>query len=105
MREGWKEINLEGKKIRTCGRCQWYYHRLVKSGNNPIYANMCTHPDAKEKGIIKLLRISQSQGIGSLYKGNLDQNIHGYVEPAEWCPYTEAIERELKINQIIDENK
>lgn len=93
MREGWKEINLEGKKIRTCGRCQWYYHRLVKSGNNPIYANMCTHPDANK------------QGIGSLYKGNLDQNIHGYVEPAEWCPYTEAIERELKINQIIDENK
>lgn len=95
--EGWKEIEISNKldsgiikKIRTCGRCIYYQHRLLRSGRSPIYANLCTHKDAK-------------LSTGSIYSGNLNQNLHGYVEPADWCPFTESIERELKINKIINE--
>jgi len=95
--QGWKEVTISNsldsyihKKIRTCYGCKYLKHSLVKSGRNPIYNYICEAEISNEK-------------LPSIMFNVLHENIHGYVEPSKRCPFTQQIERDLKINNIIDD--
>lgn len=103
--QGWKEVTISNsldsyihKKIRTCYGCKYLKHSLVKSGRNPIYNYMCE----AEINTDKQHNLSVN-GRPSIMFNVLHENIHGYVEPLEKCPFTQQIERDLKINNIIDD--
>ena len=78
-----KERQITIPAYTTCNRCKFYEHHMFKSGMDPIYRDMCEHPEALCKG--------------SMFHGNLSSDpIHHYVVTPEWCPF---------LKNKIDENK
>lgn len=61
------------RMYKTCQGCKFHDHRMVKSGNNPIYRNDCKHETAP--------RYSQFS-----MHGNLESE-DGIVSPGDWCPF------------------
>lgn len=59
---------------KSCSGCKWHKHNLVKSGNNPIYRDDCTHESAPKEP----MKLS--------FIGNL-RNYDHIVEPGTWCPF------------------
>lgn len=60
---------------RSCSGCKWHKHNLVKSGNDPIYRDDCTHVSAPQPP----MKLS--------FTGNLNTDGNHNVEPGEWCPF------------------
>lgn len=77
--EGYSDITIPAQKIRTCSGCKYYSHSMVKSGNDPIYANNCTHLDVAKNDAHYFSIFS--------VEGNLTENQSGYVVTPEWCPF------------------
>jgi hypothetical protein len=77
--EGFTDITIPEQKFRSCSRCKFYSHSMVRSGNNPIYANHCTHTDF------------QGENFGMPHK--LTQTRNGYVVTPDWCPFLKTSEK------------
>ena len=78
-REGFTEITIPEQKFKTCSGCKFYSHYMVRSGNNPIYANDCNHTDFR------------GENFGTPHKLNRSQN--GYVVTPDWCPFLKPSEK------------
>jgi hypothetical protein len=60
--------------VRSCFECEFYQHRMMKSGQHPEYRDSCTHPQAVKD-----------------YYGNCsyeDREIREKESPS-WCPVGE----------------
>lgn len=68
-REGPKEVVIPEQRFLSCWGCVHYDHRMLKSGFNPIYADICEHPDLEPHMKYYML------------EGNLTSN-----KTPEWCP-------------------
>ena len=74
MTEGY-EVREIHEIIKTCFGCDFYRHRMMRSGTNPEYRDSCAHPIA----------ISDYYGKNSQLD---DREIGGNQTPA-WCPVGE----------------
>lgn len=66
----------------TCSGCKYHKHNLVKSGNDPIYRDDCTHETAPKEPM-KLP-----------FTGNL-RKYDDAIEPGDWCPFRPVNEIDL----------
>lgn len=69
-------LNLPARIIKTCSGCEFHKHTLVKSGNNPIYKDNCTHNIAPKDNRVSVFEVS----------GNL-RSEDNHVIPGYWCPF------------------
>lgn len=65
---------IPAKLYTTCSGCKYHKRNLVKSGNDPIYCDDCTHESAPQSP----MKLS--------FTGNLN-NYDGHVTPGDWCPF------------------
>lgn len=73
--EGPREVTIPETKIESCSGCTYYKHSLVKSGQNPIYKDTCTHSEIPKE--FKPM----------FHGGNLNKHhLFGVVETPHWCP-------------------
>lgn len=69
--EGSELVTVPAYTYRSCSRCKHYDYHMVRSGQQPLYASNCNHPDV----------------FGEHYssKGNLNKD-----RTPEWCPYLKS---------------
>jgi len=73
MQQGPKEVVIPEQRILTCTGCEFYTHRMVKSGHNPIYADHCNHDIASFKN--------------TFICGNLSLDKNKLPIPGDWCVF------------------
>ena len=106
MIEGWVEIEFHNplncgivEKIKTCNRCKWMKHQLIKTGNRPIYYDICSYIydhnfDKTHKPFIVLEKRFSS------HINSSDIMIPPGFD-GEDCPFDKETKRDLKINNIL----
>lgn len=75
---GPSRITIPEQKYMTCYGCIWLSHKMVKSGNDPIYKNTCTHKEFEKEF--------------SVIRGTIGREIEDYnkrLETPDWCPILE----------------
>ena len=87
-KEGYSKVVINNITYKHCNDCKFNQRRLIRSGRDPQYEIMCT-----------------SELVDKMYYTYkfLKEKYAGYTLTPGWCPYTESIEREEKINTLIDE--
>ncbi len=70
---GPRTVEVPAHSYRTCSGCKFFNHRMVHSGQRPLYTNSCTHEDV------------MSERPGSLFHGNLP-GFPNHPTP-DWCPF------------------
>lgn len=70
-KEGPTIQNIPARSYLSCSGCKFYDHHMVRSGQEPIYANDCTHPN-----------VPKEHKFTSWMRGNLGDS----KETPEWCP-------------------
>lgn len=83
MKEGPNEIVIPEKRFLSCGACIYYAISMVKSGNNPIYRENCSHPEV------------YIPSLQSFHEGNLRRNLSGYTQTPDWCPFLTSNRRKV----------
>jgi hypothetical protein len=86
--EGSELVTEPAKTYRSCWKCKYYDHHLVKSGMHPIYASSCRHPD-----------IDRTKALYS-FEGNLPNK----DKTPDWCPYLKAKKEEKAMKPVIKED-
>lgn len=75
------ELVIPETTLIMCSGCTYYQHNLRKSGNHPIYADICTHPTIEPVSVYDMI-------------GNLHcKNKNGMIETPEWCPFLKQEEK------------
>ena len=72
MREGPEEITIPVKIFNSCFGCVRFKRSLIRSGQNPIYENTCTHPEAPRR---------------FFGENAISENLNGYPKTPDWCPF------------------
>ena len=97
--EGYEEIEILNnsvivKVIKSCNKCKYKKHTLLKSGKEPIYVEVCDAIEDRDRQGFKL-------------NTKLHKNVYGYYEPpgfdGEECPFHQQLLREKTINNLLEE--
>lgn len=97
--EGYEEIEIINPLnsgimyvIKSCNKCQFKKHTLLRSVKEPIYIEVCEAIDDKDRQGFKL-------------NTKLHKNVYGYYEPpgfdGEECPFHQQLLREKKLKNLL----
>jgi hypothetical protein len=70
MQKGPKQFIHPSFTINTCHDCHYYEHKLIRSGQLPIFHNSCHHPNFKPP-----------------------QKLNSNAFTPDWCPYLQTKEK------------
>lgn len=73
--QGFTKVIVPSYEYNSCGDCEFYEHKMLRSGRNPKYSHNCNHPMIQED-------ISKFNP----FDGNLI-SFNNRVETPNWCPF------------------
>ncbi len=85
--EGPSTVTIPVQEYQSCVGCKWHKHKLKRSGRNPQYDDLCTHPD-----------IMYNNGFAIMHGGREVKNFewNDRIETPEFCPFLKNDEENSK---------
>lgn len=80
LQEVWMPAKFT-QTVEYCAPCKWYVRKMIRSGQNPVYDEHCTHPTEID------------------VMGDRGRTIRGHRRP-EWCPIRNKPDEEREAEDI-----